>query len=214
MSTLEGLVRAGAPDVPRVAALLARAFHEDPLMVYGIPDPEARTRLLPKLIGLNVRYGCRYGMVYVTAAGDGAAIWLPPGRTRYTAWRMLRAGMFAAPLVVPWAAVGRLSGAEAYTARLHRRLAPREHWYLAQIGVEPERQGQGIGSALMRPMLDMFETDRVACYLETSKEANVPFYAHRGFVVVADGDAAAGGPHNWAMLRVPAASTSVGDGGG
>lgn len=203
MGAAMGLARVGSAQVPRVAALLARAFEDDPLMDYAMPDPAARARLLPKLIGLNVRYGQRYGEVYATAKWEGAAVWLPPRRTRYTPWRMLRAGMFAAPLAVDWAVLRRLSVVENYTARLHRLHAPREHWYLSQIGVEPNRQGQGIGSALLRPMLARMDAQSVPCYLETEKAANVSFYRKHGFTVVADGDAVAGGPHVWAMVRTP-----------
>jgi ribosomal protein S18 acetylase RimI-like enzyme len=116
---------------------------------------------------------------------------------------MLRAGMFAAPLAVDWAVLRRLSVVEIYTTRLHRRHAPRAHWYLSQIGVEPARQGQGLGSALLGPMLARMDGENVPCYLETSKAANVAFYQKYGFAVVADGDAVAGGPHVWAMLRAP-----------
>ncbi|HEX9058477.1 MAG TPA: hypothetical protein VF818_13195, partial [Ktedonobacterales bacterium] len=57
-------IRVGSADVVRVAALLARAFDDDALMHYAIPDARQRHRLLPWIIGLNVRYGCRYGTVY------------------------------------------------------------------------------------------------------------------------------------------------------
>ena len=56
------LIRATRADVRRVAAMLARAFQDDPLMRYAIPDDERRRRLLPRLIALNVRYGRRYGV--------------------------------------------------------------------------------------------------------------------------------------------------------
>src|SRR5690348_12478544 len=99
---LTGLVRAGTPDTRRIAALFARAFQDDPLMRFAIPDAQRRRGLLPGLMGLNVRYGCRYGEVYITSESTGAAIWLPPGDSAYTLWRLLRAGMLVAPLRLPW----------------------------------------------------------------------------------------------------------------
>jgi ribosomal protein S18 acetylase RimI-like enzyme len=194
------LVRAEITDVRRVAVLFARAFQDDPLMRYAIPDARQRRRLLPWLMGLNARYGCRYGEVYATSEYTGAAIWLPPGQTAYTLWRMLRAGMFAAPLRLPWPVLRRLASVESRAQALHERYAPDPHWYLAQIGVEPALQRQGITSRLLRPMLARADAAGLPCYLETENAVNITIYQRYGFQVVAE-DAVPNGPHIWAMAR-------------
>jgi ribosomal protein S18 acetylase RimI-like enzyme len=204
---LMGLVRAETPDVRRIAALLAHAFQDDPLMCYAIPDTQQRRRLLPWLMGLNVRYGRRYGEVYCTPEYTGAAIWLPPSQSAYTLWRMLRAGMFVAPLRLPWPMLLRLASVESRAQALHERYAPRPHWYLAQIGVEPALQRQGIATRLLRPMLTRIDAAGLPCYLETENPANVTIYQRYGFQVVAEG-AMPSGPHIWAMVRVTASGGS------
>lgn len=203
---LAGLRRATLVDARRVAAMLARAFQDDPLMRYAIPDADERRRLLPWLIGLNVRYGCRYGLVYATPGYEGAAVWLPPGQTKMTLGRMLRAGMFAAPLRVRWPILRRLAATGKYATALHERYAPGPHWYLAQVGVEPSQRRRGIASRLLRPMLAQIDATALPCYLETENEANVAVYQRFGFQVVAEGVAPAGGPRIWAMLRTGDAS--------
>jgi len=199
---LHGLARAGTPDARRIARLFARAFQDDPLMRYAIPDAQQRRRLLPTLLGLNARYGCRYGEVYTTLEYTGAAIWLPLGHATYTLRRMLRAGMFVAPLRLPWAALRRLATVEGRAQRLHERYASRPHWYLAQIGVEPAYQRQGVASRLLRPMLARMDAAGLPGYLETENPANISIYQRYGFRVVAE-DAMSGGPHIWAMVRGP-----------
>jgi ribosomal protein S18 acetylase RimI-like enzyme len=199
-----GLTRVGRADVPRVAALLARAFHEDPLMCYAIPDARQRRHLLSWLIGLNVRDGCGYGEVYTTPGSEAAAVWLPPGRTRRTPWRMLRAGMLAAPLRVRWSILRRLAAVEAHAQALHERYAPQPHWYLAQLGVEPAQQRQGIASRLLQPMLAHLDAQALPGYLETENAANVAFYEHCGFRVIAEDAGLPAGLHIWAMLRAAA----------
>ena len=145
-------------------------------MRYAIPNAEQRRRLLPRLITLNARYGCRYGEVYATPNFEGATIWLPPGQTHMTLWRILRARMFVAPLWAPWPVLRRLAVSGDHAARLHARCLSGPHWYLSQIGVEPSRQGQGIASRLIRPMLARCDAARLPCYLETENEANVARY--------------------------------------
>ena len=76
------------------------------------------------------------------------------------------------------------------------------HYYLAVLGTEPELQGGGIGSALMRPVLDMCDRDEVPAYLESSKERNIAFYARHGFRVTREMKLPKG-PPVWLMWRDP-----------
>lgn len=192
-----------ASALARIAALLARAFANDPQMVAALPDAQRRARHLPWLIGLNVRYGCLYGEVYTMPGWEGAAIWLPPHATTFTVGRMARAGMLAAPLRLDWRVLARLAVMEGAATQLHRRYAPMPHWYLAQIGVEPSRQGQGIGSALLRSMLARIDREEGRCYLETTKQTNLRFYEKHGFRVVGDAQTRVGGVRMWGLLRSP-----------
>lgn len=73
IDNLRGLARAGTPDARRIAGLVARAFQDDPLMRYAIPDARQRRRLLPTLMCLNARYGCRYGSS--VASSEKRGLW-------------------------------------------------------------------------------------------------------------------------------------------
>lgn len=68
-------------------------------------------------------------------------------------------------------------------SRHPERLVQAPHWYLLIPGVEPERQGQSIGSALITPDLARADAEGLPCYLETAKERNVMFYRRHGFEV-------------------------------
>ncbi len=57
------------------------------------------------------------------------------------------------------------------------------HVHLGPIGVAPEAQGQGIGTALMNRYIEHLDQERSAGYLETDKPENVEFYKTFGFVV-------------------------------
>ncbi len=64
------------------------------------------------------------------------------------------------------------------------RLDPEEpHVHLGPIGVAPEAQGQGVGTALMQRYLEYLKEERAAGYLETDRPENVGFYERFGFVV-------------------------------
>ena len=83
---------------------------------------------------------------------------------------------------------------------------PRQpHWYLATLGTAVEQQGKGVGSALMRPVLEHCDAEGIPCYLESSKERNVPFYRRHGFEVVEEVPLPGDGPMLWTMWREPTA---------
>jgi ribosomal protein S18 acetylase RimI-like enzyme len=77
-----------------------------------------------------------------------------------------------------------------------------KHFYLAALGVAPARQGKGLGSRLMQPVLELCDADRVPAYLESSKESNIAFYARHGFRVTRE-IALPRGPTIYAMWREP-----------
>jgi len=84
------------------------------------------------------------------------------------------------------------------------RLDPAEpHVHLGPIGVAPEKQRQGVGTALMRCYIDHLERTKAAGYLETDRSENVEFYEKFGFVVQRH-EQLIGAPV-WYMWRSPAA---------
>ena len=103
-------------------------------------------------------------------------------------------------------------------ARINGRLLPRilraiaalesnhpveEHYYLPFVGVEPEWQGRGLGVALMRPVLDRCDQEKVPAYLEASSPRNRALYERHGFDVTEEFYLGAGSPPLWRMWRAP-----------
>jgi GNAT superfamily N-acetyltransferase len=198
-----GLLTAGR--LAEAAALLARAFREDPGHVHLYPDPAARERALPHEFAAACRDGIGLGHVQAASAGGrlaGVAVWLPPGGYPMTIRRQLRVVPDAARLCL--ASPGSFARLVRYGSAVERAHPPQPYWYLEVLGVEPALQGLGIGTRLLRPVLDAADRARLPCYLETDTEANVRWYRGRGFEVrAADLELSPGGPPFWTMLRPP-----------
>jgi ribosomal protein S18 acetylase RimI-like enzyme len=80
-------------------------------------------------------------------------------------------------------APGRL-GALSAGMMLQGSLHPEEpHWYLPWIGVRPEAQGKGVGSALLARGLARADADGLPAYLEATSRRNAALYARYGFEV-------------------------------
>jgi GNAT superfamily N-acetyltransferase len=85
-----------------------------------------------------------------------------------------------------------------------------DHHYLAFVGLEPELQGKGLGTALMRPVLERCERERLPAYLEASSPRNRACYERQGFAVTEEFSFPRGGPPSWRMWREPGAGAAAG----
>lgn len=187
--------------------MLARAFQDDPMMTYIIPEAAKRPGPIASFFEVCLKFARLNGEVYSTPTTEGAAIWLGPGNITLTVGGAMKAGLLSnlveATLTFGPSAFGRLLNVGEYTEKNHKLHAPNPHWYLLTLGVEPSQQGRGIGSSLIAPMLEKANSTNLPCYLETMKANNVPLYEKYGFKVVAEGTIPKGGPQVWSMLREP-----------
>ncbi len=71
------------------------------------------------------------------------------------------------------------------------------------VGVEPERQGRGVGSALLREVLTQCDAEGLPAYLESSNERNLTLYRRHGFEVIEELRLGRSGPLLWLMWREP-----------
>ena len=191
-------VRKATPeDVPALAGSLARAFDDDPVMEWLFPDPRRRPRWTRTFFAVRLRQLLRQEEVWSTHQGTGAALWAQPDRWKLSLGETLGlVGRIAA-------GVGLRTPQSLRGLTLIEERHPREpHWYLAVLGVDPEAQGGGLGSALLEPVLRSCDEDGVAAYLESSKERNIAFYARHGFRVTEE-VTMPNGPPVWLMWRDP-----------
>jgi GNAT superfamily N-acetyltransferase len=167
------------------AHLLARAFHNDPLMVHVLPNAQRRRRLLPVLFSIVVRYCLRYGVIYTTSGMEGVVCCLPPGQTT-TVGRLALVSLSDPPLQLGVTGLRRFLRASSVTEQAHKQAAPEAHWYIWALGVEPACQGYGFGGQLVRTVLQQARAQGRPCYLDTENPRNGPFYGKFGFHQVSE----------------------------
>lgn len=200
-----GVARLREDQIDLASGILARAFLDDPPLVYAIPQATERSRSFPAFFRTFVRYACLFGEPLTT--GDPAqavAIWLPLNSADDEDKRAARrAGIYEIPAILGADGFQRLENIISLTQRFHRRCAPGKHLYLQWLGVEPSRQGQGLGSAILRPVLKRADGEGLPCYLETFKPRNLPLYQRHGFEIMLEEVEPQSGCRGWAMLRAP-----------
>lgn len=179
-----------------VEALVA-AFHGDPVMTWWVPDPARRLAILDAFFDVIVNDHQAYDELYVTEPEPVAtAVWVPPG--------CQPSGDAAEQLV------GRLVHVAAEHAdRLLEALELMEeqhpleaHAYLFFLATRPEWQSRGLGSALMREVLDQCDRDGTPAYLEATSLDSQRLYLSHGFEVTGE-IRLPDGPSMWPMWREP-----------
>jgi ribosomal protein S18 acetylase RimI-like enzyme len=169
-----------AGEVRAAAALLARAFRDNPLN-RAVVGGSARRRERANDAGMRAYLppACAAGSALaaqVEGALAGVLVALPPGVLGFA-----RPGWLALVrlLLVQGPAISGRWSAVADALQLQRPPVP--HAYLATLGVEPALQRRGVGRALLGSWLAMIDARRARAYLETDSAANARWYESFGF---------------------------------
>ena len=169
--------QAGHGDVRKLAEVMAAAFQHDPVFVWLLPSEARRPAALRRFFALELRNaGLARGAVHTTADLAGAAVSLPPGQW-HQPWpsQLLHGPAYLRAFGIHLPRATRLL-AQAETRH------PREpHHYFPFVGVAPGHQGQGIGSALMGPVLALCDQAGLPAYLEATCGRNAALYQRLGF---------------------------------
>jgi GNAT superfamily N-acetyltransferase len=183
----------------RIASALAAAFYEDPIFEWLYPDDEARRGVMKPFFDIFTDAIAHHGVSQLAGDGAGATLWVPPGE-KLVEDEDAEAFFNSIDAFSPTPAdTERLAGCFEAMEAAH----PTERcWYLNFIGVAPEEQGTGIGSALLRSSLERVDRDGVPAYLEATSEHNRRLYERFGFEVVGE-IPMPGGPSMWPMWREP-----------
>jgi GNAT superfamily N-acetyltransferase len=189
-------------DVDACASVLAAAFQDDPGTIVFLPDAAERAAILPDffrtVVGAALSEDAR-----IIVAGDrieGVAIWFGPEHHGPSPDAMGANGFGAILERSGPDATGRLLAMLDEIEANHERLATEPHLRLEFLGVVPDRQGSGIGTALIEHGHRRADELGMACYLETFTVPNVRYYEGRGYRRVGEfiiGD----GVRGYGMLR-------------
>ena len=159
-----------------VMNILALAFSTDPAVRYMFPTADGFLRNFNRLATAMAGSALEAGTAWVADDGAAAALWLAPG---------VQGDGEAIGALVGEAVAPERQGVLAEVGELMDEFHPTEpHWYLSMIGVDPSRQGQGLGAALLKAGLARCDADGLPAYLESSSPKNVPLYERHGFEVI------------------------------
>ncbi|GAA5042590.1 GNAT family N-acetyltransferase [Streptomyces similanensis] len=202
---------AGADDRELVVRLLDEAFQDDPVSGWVFPGQDYRRLTHHRLMAAFTDIVFAEGRIDVTEDGSACALWLSvPANGHEEPEADAVAGAStgtgeADDAVRLREAVDPANPRVEEIARLLAGTHPagRAHEYLWMIGVAPRRQGEGLGAALIRHVLDRCDREGLPAYLEASSPRSAKLYERLGFAATGRTLDLPDGPKMWPMWREP-----------
>jgi GNAT superfamily N-acetyltransferase len=187
------IVPARIDRLPVLADVLGRAFIDDPMIRWPIAGGPGIEERVARNFMVIFQPLMDQDTMWEANEGAGFANWVPPGgagEAVETTPEILEALQQltddgGARYDVLWTWIG--------------KRVPDDVWYLDVVGVDPQRQGQGIGGALIRFGIEHASAVGADAFLETSVPGNVGYYERFGFRVVEEGEPMSDAPHIWFM---------------
>jgi ribosomal protein S18 acetylase RimI-like enzyme len=188
-----------AADLPELTDTLTSAFAKDPVMCWMFQDPEQRPAQLESWMRFSLGMGITRGHLYGVDGNRGAAIWSPPDTTLFDAFWVPKMIELLTDLIGDRTA----AVIEALGKATAAHPKDESHFYLFTLGTRADAQGEGLGSRILRPVLDICDAQGLAATLESSNPKNLPFYERHGFEITAEIELEKGGPVVRPMHRTP-----------
>lgn len=166
-------------DKNTVVDILAKSFDNNKSVNYIVRQDEHRKQRLRQLMSYSFDVCNSFGRVIFSENKKACALIIFPDKKRATVQSLL----WDIKLIAGCIGLKGISKAISREKKI-KNLQPKEPlYYLWFIGVNPEEQHKGIGSALLTEIIqDAEQQNRTLC-LETSTEKNIPWYQKFGFTI-------------------------------
>lgn len=171
-------------DFISAAKVMASAFFDDPAIRYllggekeGISDWKYFYYILKSIHGKCI-------MLSTDKRANNLLILFPPQLKAIPTLRFLFGGGIGLCRSFGLKLFFRSLNYEKNCKTIKNKFVTPQTWYCMCFVVSPTMQKQGLGSQLIKPVLEIFNERHIPLYLETHKAANVSIYTHLGFTTV------------------------------
>lgn len=180
-----------------IGDIIADSFADDPVALWVFGGQSGIKHYITKIAK---KHYLQKGSGYVMDDESGGALWLPPGIKKKLP--LIKSIDIALPMIKHGGFKSIPRGLFVDNALCHVK-PDTPHYFLFAIGTRSTKQGKGIGGKLMEAGLEQVDLAGMPTYLESSKEANIPFYRRYGFEVIERFVPTKGCPPLWLMWREP-----------
>lgn len=166
----------------RVIDILFHSFYDNKSVNFVIKQDAKKNKRLRTLLEYSHFMGENFGKVILTEDQKACAILLDTRKKKTT----LKAIIWDIKLAARCIGIGNLKKVMKRESAIKKAHPSGDFIHLWYIGVEPNNQGNGLGTNLMNEIIQEARSEGLPVYLETSNERNFPFYERLGFEKFSD----------------------------
>jgi ribosomal protein S18 acetylase RimI-like enzyme len=171
--------RAKRSDKEIIVNILTKSFDDNKSVNYIINQDRKRSERIRGLMGYSYDLCELFGDIFITEDKTGCALVMKPELKNNT----LKSILLDAKFAIKCLGLGNIKKAMSRESKIKQGHPKGLKYYLWFIGVEPTQQNMGIGSKLMRKVIEEAEKQNRTICLETSTLRNLPWYEKFGFSI-------------------------------
>ena len=173
------MIKADYKDKDRIIKILAKSFDDNKSVNYIIKPDKNRSERVSRLMDYSFEMCFLFGDVFLSENKKACALVLYPDKKKTT----LKTTLLDMKLIFSCIGIKNIKKALSRESKINQ-IQPKDlMYYLWFIGVNPEYQNEGIGSNLMKDIIQDSENKKRPVYLETSTLKNLPWYKKFGFKI-------------------------------
>lgn len=173
------MIKANYDDKPLVVDILSKSFGNNQSVNYIANSRKNGTNRIRYLMDYSFEVCHQFGEIYLSDDRHAVALILYP-ETKKTNFSSV---LLDVKLILNCIGVSNIGKALKRESSIKKLQPQKPMNYLWFIGVDPQEQGNGIGSQLMKEVIDHSEKMKKPIYLETSTLSNLPWYEKFGFKI-------------------------------
>jgi len=173
------MIKATIEDKRLIVNILASSFDDNTSVNYIIKQGYNRKERLRRLMEYSFDVCYSFGEVFLSVDKKACALVVYPDKKKTT----LKSILLDAKLIISCIGLKNIKKTLARESKI-KKIQPKEMMcYLWFIGVDPEYQNEGIGSNLLKEIIEDSKQKNRPIYLETSTLKNLPWYKKFGFYI-------------------------------
>lgn len=173
------MIKASKKDRDLVVEILTRSFNTNKSVNYIIRQDGQRARRIKQLMQYSFDICLLSGEIYLSADKNACALITFP-KNKKTSLQSILLDLRLAFTAIGLSRIRKVLARESAVSKLHPSMPFLHLWF---IGVHPSSQHKGVGSILLKEIIQYASTSNLSIYLETSTTENIPWYKRNGFVI-------------------------------
>lgn len=166
-------------DKDLIVDILTKSFETNQSVNYIVKQDSKRLSRIKSLMDYSFEVCYSFGDVFLSNDNKACALVLYPDKKKTT----IKSVLLDAKLILSCVGLENIKKTLAREAII-KKIQPKEQmYYLWFIGVDPANQNTGIGSELLKELIEDSKLQERPIFLETSTLKNLPWYKKFGFNV-------------------------------